>query len=52
MDAVTNSDDAGLCDIFQVGARNMQNYFSPSRAWRIRKPVLLKRGMSATMKSF
>src|SRR5271169_1960804 len=36
-------------DIFQVGARNMQNYFLLRALGETRKPVLLKRGMSATM---
>ncbi len=37
------------CDIFQVGARNMQNYYLLRALGEVRKPVLLKRGMSATM---
>ncbi len=36
-------------DIFQVGARNMQNYYLLRALGEARKPVLLKRGMSATM---
>jgi 3-deoxy-7-phosphoheptulonate synthase len=36
-------------DIFQVGARNMQNYFLLRALGTISKPVLLKRGMSATI---
>ena len=36
-------------DIFQVGARNMQNYFLLRSLGTARKPVLLKRGMSATI---
>jgi 3-deoxy-7-phosphoheptulonate synthase len=36
-------------DIFQVGARNMQNYFLLRALGEIQKPVLLKRGMSATI---
>jgi 3-deoxy-7-phosphoheptulonate synthase len=36
-------------DILQVGARNMQNYPLLRRAGRLGKPVLLKRGMSATI---
>lgn len=38
-----------LADVVQVGARNMQNYELLKRAGRLRKPVLLKRGMSATL---
>lgn len=37
-------------DIIQIGARNMQNYPLLRRAGRAGKPVLLKRGMSATIK--
>jgi len=36
-------------DIVQIGARNMQNYALLRRAGRAGKPVLLKRGMSATI---
>ncbi len=36
-------------DIIQIGARNMQNFSLLKRAGRARKPVLLKRGMSATL---
>src|SRR6202008_911560 len=36
-------------DIIQIGARNMQNFSLLKVAGRSRKPVLLKRGMSATL---
>jgi 3-deoxy-7-phosphoheptulonate synthase len=36
-------------DIFQVGARNMQNYFLLRALGTVSKPVLLKRGLSATI---
>jgi 3-deoxy-7-phosphoheptulonate synthase len=36
-------------DIFQVGARNMQNYFLLRALGAVKKPVLLKRGLSATI---
>jgi 3-deoxy-7-phosphoheptulonate synthase len=36
-------------DVLQVGARNMQNYYLLRALGEIRKPVLLKRGMSATI---
>ncbi|MBI1723492.1 MAG: 3-deoxy-7-phosphoheptulonate synthase [Gemmatimonadetes bacterium] len=36
-------------DIIQIGARNMQNYALLKRAGRARKPVLLKRGIAATI---
>jgi len=39
-------------DIIQIGARNMQNFSLLKRAGRSSKPVLLKRGMSATLEEF
>jgi 3-deoxy-7-phosphoheptulonate synthase len=39
-------------DIIQIGARNMQNFSLLKRAGRAGKPVLLKRGMSATLEEF
>src|SRR5438105_2785180 len=39
-------------DIVQIGARNMQNFSLLKRAGRGKKPVLLKRGMSATLEEF
>jgi len=36
-------------DVFQVGARNMQNYHLLRGLGEVDKPVLLKRGMSATL---
>src|ERR1700689_5116910 len=39
-------------DVIQIGARNMQNFSLLKRAGRTRKPVLLKRGMSATLEEF
>src|ERR687892_319107 len=36
-------------DVFQIGARNMQNFSLLKRAGRARIPVLLKRGLSATI---
>jgi 3-deoxy-7-phosphoheptulonate synthase len=39
-------------DVVQIGARNMQNFSLLKRAGRGRKPVLLKRGMSATLEEF
>ena len=44
MDAV-----AQVADIIQIGARNMQNYSLLKRAGRAGKPILLKRGLSATI---
>ena len=40
------------CDIFQVGARNMQNYTLLRELGHRRKPVLLKRGLSATIEEW
>lgn len=37
-------------DIFQVGARNMQNFDLLKEIGRTRRPVLLKRGLAATVK--
>jgi 3-deoxy-7-phosphoheptulonate synthase len=39
-------------DCLQVGARNMQNFSLLKKLGRTRKPVLLKRGMSATIEEF
>ncbi len=39
-------------DCIQIGARNMQNFSLLRRAGRSPKPVLLKRGMSATLEEF
>jgi 3-deoxy-7-phosphoheptulonate synthase len=36
-------------DIFQVGARNMQNFNLLRELGKIKKPVLLKRGIAATL---
>ncbi|MCK6257227.1 bifunctional 3-deoxy-7-phosphoheptulonate synthase/chorismate mutase [Fictibacillus sp. WQ 8-8] len=39
-------------DVVQIGARNMQNFELLKAAGAIRKPVLLKRGLSATIEEF
>ena len=39
-------------DIFQVGARNMQNFTLLRELGRTRKPVMLKRGISATIEEW
>jgi len=53
---VMSPDNVGLvaeyADLLQVGARNMQNFDLLRELGRIRKPVLLKRGMSATVEEF
>lgn len=48
--------DVGLVcryvDILQIGARNMQNFTLLKEVGKIKKPVLLKRGISATIKEW
>jgi 3-deoxy-7-phosphoheptulonate synthase len=39
----------GYVDVFQVGARNMQNYNLLKELAKVSKPVLLKRGIAATI---
>jgi 3-deoxy-7-phosphoheptulonate synthase len=39
-------------DVLQIGARNMQNFNLLSKVGETTKPVLLKRGMSATLEEF
>jgi 3-deoxy-7-phosphoheptulonate synthase len=39
-----------FADMLQIGARNMQNFALLSEVGRIQRPVLLKRGLSATLK--
>ena len=43
---------AEYADMIQIGARNMQNFSLLKKAGKLRKPVLLKRGMSATLEEF
>lgn len=40
---------AEYADVIQIGARNMQNYSLLRKVGRTRRPVMLKRGMSATI---
>ncbi|HXC92596.1 MAG TPA: 3-deoxy-7-phosphoheptulonate synthase, partial [Geobacteraceae bacterium] len=53
---VMSPDTVGLvaesADLLQIGARNMQNFDLLREVGRIKKPVLLKRGMSATLEEF
>jgi 3-deoxy-7-phosphoheptulonate synthase len=49
MDSDTLELVAEVADIVQIGARNMQNYSLLERCGQIKKPILLKRGMAATM---
>lgn len=41
-----------VADIIQIGTRNMQNYSLLKRVGKAKKPVLLKRGMSATLEEW
>src|SRR5512140_3085908 len=43
---------ADYADVLQVGARNMQNYSLLERLGAVEKPILLKRGLSATIKEW
>ncbi|HME59266.1 MAG TPA: 3-deoxy-7-phosphoheptulonate synthase [Terracidiphilus sp.] len=43
---------AEWADVVQIGARNMQNYSLLKHAGQLRKPVLIKRGLSATLEEF
>jgi 3-deoxy-7-phosphoheptulonate synthase len=49
MDPESVNEVAEVADIIQIGARNMQNYSLLKKAGRVGKPVLLKRGMAATI---
>ncbi len=49
MDAIGLELVVEYADIIQIGARNMQNYSLLKECGRQRKPVLLKRGLSATI---
>ena len=49
LDIQTADHVADYADILQVGARNMQNYPLLRKVGKIGKPILLKRGMSATI---
>ncbi len=52
MDQFTVDEVAECADIIQVGARNMQNYYLLRELGKIRKPILLKRGFSATIEEW
>jgi 3-deoxy-7-phosphoheptulonate synthase len=49
MDAATFDLVEAYADVIQIGTRNMQNFSLLRRAGRATKPILLKRGMSATL---
>ncbi|MDZ8242285.1 MAG: 3-deoxy-7-phosphoheptulonate synthase [Nostoc sp. ChiQUE01a] len=52
MDAVDLDKIAEIADVIQVGARNMQNFSLLKRVGAQSKPVLLKRGMAATIEDW
>jgi 3-deoxy-7-phosphoheptulonate synthase len=43
---------AGSADILQIGTRNMQNFRLLTEVGQTDKPIMLKRGLSATIKEF
>lgn len=49
LDQFTLNEVSEVADIIQIGARNMQNYTLLDAAGRTGKPILIKRGMSATI---
>jgi 3-deoxy-7-phosphoheptulonate synthase len=51
IDGETFDQVEAYADIIQIGTRNMQNFSLLKRAGQTRRPVMLKRGMSATSKS-
>jgi 3-deoxy-7-phosphoheptulonate synthase len=52
MDTEYASEVEEYSDIIQIGTRNMQNFSLLKRVGKCRKPVLLKRGMSATLEEW
>lgn len=52
MDTADLEKVAEVADIIQIGARNMQNFSLLKRVGAMNKPVLLKRGMSATIEDW
>ncbi len=52
MEASQIEDVLEYADILQVGARNMQNFSLLKRLGEVRKPILLKRGISATIEEW
>src|SRR5262245_58936005 len=52
MDAEAADRIEAVADMLQVGARNMQNFSLLRRVGRARKPVLLKRGIAATVEEW
>lgn len=52
MDIKDLEDMEEIVDVFQVGSRNMQNFSLLKDLGHINKPIILKRGMSATMEEW
>jgi len=52
MDPRHLEDVAKYSDVIQIGARNMQNFLLLAEVGRLHKPVLLKRGLSATIEEW
>jgi 3-deoxy-7-phosphoheptulonate synthase len=52
MDSDSLEQVAEYADIIQIGSRNMQNYALLQQAGRCGKPILLKRGMAATIEEW
>jgi 3-deoxy-7-phosphoheptulonate synthase len=52
LDTDTADAVADVADVIQIGARNMQNFSLLRRVARARQPVLLKRGMAATLEEW
>ena len=52
LDQRTLEEVAELADVLQVGARNMQNFALLKELGRLKKPVMLKRGLSATLEEW
>lgn len=52
MDRHTIANVNEYTDIIQVGARNMQNFYMLRELGKLNKPILLKRGLSATMEEW
>jgi 3-deoxy-7-phosphoheptulonate synthase len=52
MDTDAAADVEAAADVIQIGTRNMQNFSLLKRVGLTRKPVLIKRGMSATLEEW
>lgn len=52
MDTADIEEVAAYADVLQIGARNMHNYGLLKRLGKVEKPVILKRGLSATIEEW